>query len=95
MLALERECGTLVMIEQRGLPFRCVVAVGAGRDLVGFRKLFTVHILVALLALGRGLLKVRIDQLSLEIRRFVAVDAGHCAMRPLQRKSRVIVIETL
>jgi len=51
------------------------------------------NVLVAVLALRRRRFEVDIAQLSLKIRRFVAVDAGGCAMRTQQRKCCLRVVE--
>src|SRR5882762_10438354 len=95
MFALERECRPLVMIEQRRLPFRGVVAIGAGRDLIRLRELLAVHILVALLALFRCLLEVHIDQLGLEVGWLMAIDACHGPVGALQREGSLVVIEVV
>ena len=73
----------LFVIEQGGLPFRAVVAVGTG-GIVGFGdELLPVDVLVAILAHGGGCLEIRIDQFGFEVWGFVAIDAGR---RPVGSK---------
>ncbi len=95
MLAFEREGRPLVMIEQRRLPLGRVMAIRARGDLISFRELFPVRILVALLALGRRLFEVGINQLGLEVRRLVAINTGHRAVRALQRERSLIVVKAI
>lgn len=73
--ATQGERGPLFVIEQRGLPFRAVVAVGAWGSVAFGDELLSVNVLVAVLALHRGGLEIHIDQLGFEVWRFVAVDA--------------------
>src|ERR1700732_1406078 len=72
--ATQGERGPLFVIEQRGLPLRAVVAVGAWGSVAVGDELLSVDVLVAVLALHRGGLEIRIDQLGFEVWRFVAVD---------------------
>ena len=65
----------------------------AQRVTSGLRKLLSVDIFVAILALGRSSLEIDVDEASLKIGRLVAVDAGGRAMRSQQRKLRFRVIE--
>ena len=90
--AAQRERGPLFVIEQRGLPFRAVVAVGA-RSSFPFGKLLSVDVLMAVLALHRGGLEIHIDQFGFEVRRFVAVDARGCPMCSEQRELGLGMIE--
>lgn len=83
--ALQRERRSLVMIEQRRLPLRAVVARYAiGYTVLG--KLFSMDILVALLALGRRGLEINVGQLGFHVRRLVAIRAGSGPMRTDQRE---------
>jgi len=90
--ATQGERGSLVVIEQRGLPFRAVVAVGAG-GCFPFGKLLSVDVLMALLALHRGSLEIHIDQLGFEVWRFVTVDARRRPMRSEQGELGLGMIE--
>ena len=92
--ATQGERGPLFVIEQRGLPFRAVVAVGAGGSAVFGDELFSVDVLVAVLALHRGSLEIHIDQLGFEIRRFVAVDARGCPVCSEQGELGLGMIES-
>lgn len=90
--ALQRERRSLVMIEQRRLPLRAVVARYAiGYTVLG--KLFSMDILVALLALGRRGLEINVGQLGFHVRRPVAIRAGSGPMRTDQREIGFRVIE--
>lgn len=90
--AAQREGGPLLMIEQGRLPFHAVMAIGAGCGFP-FGKLLPVGILVAILAYrGRGL-EVRVDQLSFEVWRFVAVNAGRGPVSSQQRKLGLGVVK--
>jgi len=73
--ATQRERSPLFVIEQRGLPFRAVMAVGAGGSVTLGDELLSVNVLVAVLALHGGGFEIHIDQLGFEVWRFVAVDA--------------------
>lgn len=92
MRPAQRERRPLLMIEQRRLPFHAVVALDTAGN-VGLRKLLSVDIFVAILALGRSSLEIDVDEASLKIGRLVAVAAGGRAMRSQQRKLRFRVIE--
>ena len=82
------------MIKQRRLPLRTVVAIGTGRDVIRCPgKLQSVCILVALLAFHRSCREIRIGQLSAHVRRLVAVDARHRAVRANQYELCLGVIE--
>jgi len=61
VFTLQWECGSLIVIEERWFPLSRIVAVGAGRDLVRFRKLLSVRIFVAFLALARRSLEIYVD----------------------------------
>ena len=56
------------------------MAVGAGSSVAFGDELFSVNVLVAVLALHRGDLEIHVDQLGFEVWRFVAVDARRRAM---------------
>jgi hypothetical protein len=88
------ERGPLFVIEQGGLPFRAVVAVGAGGSVAFGDELLSVDILVAVLALHRGDLEIHIDQLGFEIWRFVAVDARRRPMCSEQGELGLGMIES-
>lgn len=82
MDALQWKRRPLVVIEQRRLPLRAVVAVRARRNVIRRPgKLRTVHVLVALFTLERRALEVHILEVGTHIRRLVAVDAGHSPVR--------------
>lgn len=89
----ESKRSALVMIERGGLPLCTIVAVGARSD-ISPGELFPMRIGVTLLALPRGFGEVGIDQLGAKMGRFVAVDAGHGAMRSQQREIGFGVVET-
>lgn len=95
MRTTQREGCALLMIEHRGLPPDCVVALSAGRAPISLKELGTVHIFVALLAGARGGLEVNIDGLGLWTEWLVTVSAGRAAMRSEQRERRAGVIEAL
>lgn len=88
----QRELGALVMIELRRLPLHAGVAFRAMRH-VGLGELLPVNVFVAVFALGRRRLEVRIDELGFEIRGFVAIDASRRPMRPQQRELGLRMIE--
>jgi len=80
------------MIEQRRLPLRAVVA----RYAVGYTvlcKLFSMNILMTLLALSRRGLEINVRQLGFQVRRLVAVQASSGTMRTDQREIGFRVIE--
>lgn len=87
------EGSSLVVIKQRRLPFHAVVTLDATRD-ISFCELLPMHVLVAVLTLGRSSFEIDIQQVGFKIWRLVAVDARGSAMRPQQRKFRLRVIET-
>lgn len=86
------EGGPLLVIKQRGPPFRAVVAVGAGGSFP-FGKLLSVNVLVAVLAKGWGRLEIHVDQLGFEVWRFVAVDAGRRPVCPEQGELGLGMVE--
>ncbi len=90
--ALQGE-GRLFMVEQRGFPLGRVVALYAGSNPIGLGELASVNVGMAVLALGRRLGEVGLDELGAEVRRLVAVDAGHRLMRAREDESRPVVIE--
>jgi hypothetical protein len=97
MLAFERKGSSFVVIEQRWLPFGCVVAVGTQGDLIRKQliELVSVDVFVAVFAFFRSLLEVHVDELGFEIRGFVAINASYGPMRTRQRESCRIVIEPI
>ena len=74
--APQGERGPLVVIEQGGLPFRGVVAVGTGGSVRFGDELLPVDVLVAILADGGGCLEIHIHHVGFEVWRFVAIDTG-------------------
>lgn len=80
---LQREGRPLVMIEQRWLPLRAVMAVHACRGSI-LRELPAMYVLVAILTLGRSSREVSRDQLGLHIGRLVAIDTGSRPVRAHQ-----------
>lgn len=93
MHALKREGGAGIVIEQRRLPLGTVVAVGARRRAICFGELRAMNIgMAAFTAGGRGF-EVGIHQFGFKIRRFVAIDAGHGAMRSDQWESGFGMVE--
>jgi len=88
----ERECGPLFVIKERRLPLHAVVALGAACH-IRFGELLPVNVLMAILALRRRGLEIRIDQLGLQVRRLVAVDARRDPMRTQQRKLCLRMVE--
>ena len=97
MLAFQRESRSLVVIERGRFPLRRVMTIAALRYFVReeFGELPAVHVLVAFLALFRRFLEIDIDQLGLQVRRLMAVDARDRAMRALQRERRRAVVEPI
>lgn len=81
MRSLQRKSGTALMVEKRGLPFKAVVAVGAGRNFASVGKLRAVDVLMAFFALGRRRFEVGLHQPGSQIRRLVAIDTCRAAMR--------------
>ena len=59
---LQRERGSLVMVEQRGLPLGAIVTLRARRR-GSFGKLLPVDIFVAVFAFGRRRLEISINEL--------------------------------
>jgi len=88
----QRECGSLVVIEQGRLPLHAVVALGALRRLA-LRELPSMDVLMAVLAQSRRGLEVDVHQSSFEIRRLMAVDASRRAMRTQQGELSLGMIE--
>jgi hypothetical protein len=76
MGAPQGEGGPLVVIEEGGLPFCAVVAVGTGGSVPFGDELLSVDVLVAVLAQHRGDLEIHIHHLRFKVWRFVAVDTG-------------------
>lgn len=92
--AAQGEGGPLFVIEQRRLPFRAVVAVGAGGRAAFGDELLSVDVVVAVLALHGGGFEIHIDQLGFEVWRFVAVDARRGPMCSEQGKLGLGMIES-
>ena len=93
MRAPKRKLRMEFVIKERRLPLRAAVAFCATGN-VGFGKLFSVNIRVALLALGRRGLEVHICQSGLQVRGLMTVDARRSAMRTDQWKVGLRVIES-
>ncbi len=88
----QRKLRSLLVVEKRRLPFHAVVALGT-TGYIALGELFPVNILMAVLALGRRRFEVHVQKIGFKIRRFVAIHASRCAVRPQQRKLRLRVIE--
>lgn len=97
VLAFQSKRRPFVVVERRRFPLRRVMAIGALRHFVRkeLEELSAVNVLVTLLAFSRRLLEINVNELGLEIRRLVAIDAGNRAVRALERKSRCAVIEAV
>jgi len=89
---LQGKGSAFVMVEQRRLPLRAVVTVGAGRDSI-FRELLAVDILVALLTLGRRSGEIGRDELRFHVGRLVTIDAGGGLVRSHQWERCLRVVE--
>ena len=81
-----------IMIKQRRFPFRAVVAFRATRD-SRRGELFSVCVLVAVLANHRRGSEIRLDQLGLEVGWFVARDASSRTVGSYQRERCLRVVE--
>ena len=92
MHPLQRELSALVMIKQRRLPLRAVVAIGASGHPV-FRELLAVDIFMALLALGGRGLEIHVDQPGFQVRWLMAVHAGCGAMGADQREGGIGMVK--
>ena len=92
MRTLQRELRALVVVKERGLPLRGIVALRTGCDSVLF-KLMSVNVLVAVFALRRRCLEVHIHQLGLQVGRPVAINAGRRPVRAQQRKRGFRMVE--
>lgn len=79
MSSLQWKIGSLIVIKERGFPFRGVMAIGAG-CLVAFRELPAVNVEVAQLAFGRRGFEVHVHERSFEVGRLVAIHARHGPM---------------
>lgn len=93
--SLQREGRARFVIEQGGFPASSVVAVRAGRAAIGFRELCSMHVLVALFALGGRGFEVHVDQSGFQVGWLVAIDASGGAMGSRQREGRLVMIEAL
>lgn len=58
--ATQCELSTLVVIKQRGFPFHAVVTLDAAGD-TSLRELLAMHVLVAVLTLGRSSFEIDIQ----------------------------------
>ena len=87
------ERGAFLVIEQGRFPLHAVVALGTGGD-VALCELLPVDVFVAVLTLRRGSLEVRIHELGLEIRGFMAVDASRRPVCSQQGKLGLGMIES-
>jgi len=92
MSPAQRELGSPIMVEERGLPFHAVVAFHAAGN-AGLGELLPVGVFVAVLTKGGRSFEIRVDQLGLKIRRFVAIDAGGRTVGTHQRERRLRVVE--
>src|SRR5271167_1438638 len=92
MSPAQRELRPLIVIEERRLPFHAVVTFNTSRD-SRLAELFSVDILVAVFAQGRRRFEIHIDQLGLEVGRFVAIDATSRTVGSDQRKRRFCMVE--
>ena len=93
MHPLKRERGAGVVIEKRRLPLGTVVAVGARRRAICLGELRAMNISMAAFTGSRRGFEVGVRQLGLEIRRLVAIDAGHGAMRSDQWERGLGMVE--
>lgn len=93
MCATKREHGSLLVVEERRLPLHAVVAVSTGRS-VTFGELLSMNVFVALFAQQRCGLEIDMDELGLEVRGLVTIDAGRRAMSPEQRELRFRMVES-
>lgn len=93
MGSAQRKLRPLFVIEQRRLPLHAVVAFSAARNSC-VRELLAMNILMAVFALRRSRFEIDIDELGLEIRRLVAVDASGRSVRTKQRKFGFRMVET-
>ena len=91
--ALERKRSPRVVIESRRFPLRGVVTLDARSDAIRFDKLPPMDIGMAIFALCRGCGEVRVHQFGFKIRRLVAINACHRAVRTDQRKRSLSMIE--
>ncbi len=88
----QRELSPLLVIKQRWLPLHAVVAFGTTGH-ARLRELLPVDVCVAFFALGRRRFEVHINELGLEIWRFMAIDARRGAMRTKQWEFRLRMVE--
>ncbi len=81
MRTSQRKLRSLVMIEERRLPFHAVVTLRATGH-IRFRELLSVDVLMAVLALCRRSFEIHIKKIGFQVGRLVAVHARRRAMRP-------------
>lgn len=93
MRAAQGELSTLVVIKQRRFPFHAVVTLDAARD-TSLCELLAMHVLVAVLTLGRSSFEIDIQQFGFKIWRLVTIDARSSAVRAQEREFRLRVIES-
>ena len=91
----KRERRAFVVIEQRRLPSRRVMATGAIGSVSTSSKLTSVRVLMAGKALLRSFVEVHILQAGLLRWRTMAVAARHAPVGPKKRKLRFRVVETV
>ncbi len=91
--AFQRKASAGFMVEQRWLPARAVVAVGARGHAACFCELRAMDIFVALLAARRGSAEVHMNEAGLHGWRLVAIHASRGAMGADQREICFRVIE--
>ena len=89
----QRELSALVMIKQRRLPLRAVVALRAIRHSV-FRELLAVNIFMAFLTPRGCGLEIHVDQPVFQVGWPMAVHAGGGAMDADQREGGIRMVET-
>ena len=95
MSARQRETRAPLVIEEGRFPLGCIVAVGAGRDVVRISELRAMNVLMALLTPGGRRLEVHIHHSGFQVRRLVAVDTGCTTMSAQKREGGFRVIEFL
>lgn len=92
MGSAQGELRARLMIEERRLPLRSVVAFNTTGPIVT-GELLSVHVLMAIFALCRRRFEIDIDQFRFQAGRLVTLDAGCDSMRSLQWKLCLRVIK--
>ena len=93
MRAAQRERSTFLMVEERWLPLRAVVALGTASHFP-YSELLRVYVLVTVFALRWSRLEVYVDEFGLKIWRFVTIDASGRPVRPKEGKLCFRVVES-